>query len=94
MAATKKTGYRRARPLVKLTPGQALRMVRELQGLTQVALGALVGWPQAQISALENERETLGHERAAKLARALHVHPAVLLFPSWEEEDEKPAKRA
>ena len=90
----KKTGYRPAHPLVKLTPGQAIRMIRELQELSQRDVSKIVDWPQAQISALENDRETLGHERAAKLARALRVHPAVLLYPSWDIEDEKPAKSA
>lgn len=91
--AAKKTGYTRARPLVKLTPGQALRMVRELQEVSQETLAKLCGMRQTQISALEAGRETLGHERAAKLARALHVHPAVILFPGWDEE-EAPKRRA
>lgn len=93
MAAIRKTGYRRARPPAKLTPGQAVRMTRELQALSQVELAELCDMTQTEISALEGGRQTMGHERAAKLARALRVHPATLLFPSWEE-DEKPAKRA
>jgi transcriptional regulator with XRE-family HTH domain len=47
---------------------------------------------QTEISAIEKGRTTLGADRAVKLARALRVHPAVLLFPSWEEEE--PGKRA
>ena len=35
---------------------------------------------------------TLGIERAEKLARALRVHPAVLLFPQWDVAKE--SKRA
>ena len=35
------------------------------------------------ISAIENNRINLGVERAKVLARALNVHPAVLLFPGW-----------
>jgi hypothetical protein len=29
---------------------------------------------------------TLGVERARRLARALKVHPAALLFPDWTDE--------
>ena len=92
LAAIKKTGYRPARPLVKLTPGQAVRMTRELQELSQTQLSKICGIKQTEISAIEKGRTTLGADRAVKLARALRVHPAVLLFPSWEEEE--PAKRA
>ena len=67
-----------------LTPGEALRMIRELQGLSQNELAKLSGIPQSNISALENGSRQLGRERAITLAKALHVHPAVLLFPDFE----------
>ena len=40
--------------------------------------------PQSTISAIENERISLGVERAKVLARALKCHPAVLVFPGWD----------
>jgi transcriptional regulator with XRE-family HTH domain len=61
-----------------------VRILRELQELTQNQLGELTGIPQATLSAIENDRVKLGVERAKVLARALNCHPAVLMFLSWE----------
>lgn len=88
--ATKKSRYVRARPLVKLTPGDALRIARELQEMSQTALAKSSGISQTEISAIERGRSTLGVDRAIKLARVLRVHPAVLLFPSWDIDEESP----
>jgi transcriptional regulator with XRE-family HTH domain len=73
-----------ARKRVEVTPGESVRIVRELQGLSQVELAALCGIPQATISSIETGRVNLGVDRARKLAVALRVHPAVLAFPGWE----------
>ena len=59
-------------------------MLRELQGLTQSELAELTGIPQSNISALESGTRQMGRERALVLAKALHVHPAVLLFPDFD----------
>jgi DNA-binding XRE family transcriptional regulator len=78
-----------ARPRVTLTPGASIRIARELQEMTQAELAQASGIPQGTISSLEKGRVTLGAERAEKLARALRVHPAVLLWPNWEESEAK-----
>ena len=78
-----------ARPRVVLSPGDSLRIARELQEMTQAELAAASGVAQGTISSLEKGRATLGAERAEKLARALEVHPAVLLWPNWEEGEAK-----
>ena len=67
-----------------VTPSEALKMLRELQGLSQSDLANLTGISQSNISALENSVTHLGRERALLLAKALHVHPAVLLFPDFD----------
>ena len=54
---------------------------------------AASGVSQPAISAIEGGRVELGADRARKLAEALHVHPAVLLFPDWEPAEVKPARR-
>jgi transcriptional regulator with XRE-family HTH domain len=59
-------------------------IIRELQELSQNQLSQLTGIPQATISAIENDRVRLGVERAKVLARALKVHPGVIVFPGWE----------
>ena len=70
----------------KLTPGKALKIFRELQGLSQLQLAEKTGLKQSTISALEHDRITLGLDRAKVLARTLNVHPAVLAFPDWESD--------
>lgn len=81
-------GFVPSRVRVALSPGAAVRVARELQALTQTELALASGVPQPTISSIENGRVTLGAERAERLARALRVHPAVLLWPNWDAEVE------
>ena len=76
--------YRPARKRVEVSVGESVRILRELQGLSQVRLAGLTGIPQTTISAIENNRVRLGVERAKVLAKALKCHPGVLVFPGWE----------
>jgi transcriptional regulator with XRE-family HTH domain len=85
MATTKKAGTIPARARVKLSPGDSVRVLRELQEMTQAELAEASGLSQPTISGIEKNRITLGAERAEKLALALRVHPAVLVWPNWEE---------
>jgi transcriptional regulator with XRE-family HTH domain len=86
-----KREFRRARSTVDVSPGESVRILRELQELSQNQLSRLTGIPQSTISAIENERVRLGVERAKVLARALRCHPAVLVFPGWEIERQSAA---
>ena len=85
------TEFKRAKRTVSVSVGESVRLVRELQELSQTDLAALTGIPQSTISAIENERINLGVERAKAIARALRVHPAVLVFPGWEVAQESAA---
>ena len=76
--------FRPAKKRVEVTPGESVRILRELQELSQSQLSELTGISQGTISAIENGRVNLGVERAKALARALKCHPAVLVFPGWE----------
>ncbi len=76
---------------VKLTPGEMARILREKNELTQSELAERTGLTQSTISNIENGRTQLGAERAKTLARALCVHPAVLLFPGWDVSEESAA---
>ena len=76
--------YRAAKKRIEVSVGESVRILRELQELSQSQLAELTGIPQATISAIENGRVNLGVERAKTLARALKCHPAVLVFPGWE----------
>ncbi len=86
-----KSEFRRARRTVDVSPGESVRILRELQELSQNELSRQTGIPQSTISAIENERVKLGVERAKVLARALRCHPAVLVFPGWDVESESAA---
>jgi len=61
-----------------------VRILRELQELSQNELSALTSIPQSTISAIERDRINLGVERAKVLSRALRCHPAILVFPGWD----------
>ena len=71
-----------AETLVHLTPGQAVRITREFAELTQAELATMSGLTQATVSAIETGRTSLGIARAKRLALAMKVHPASLLFPA------------
>lgn len=75
--------YRPARTRVPVSVGESVRIIRELQGMSQNELARHSGISQATISAIENDRVRLGVERAKRLARALRCHPGVLVFPGW-----------
>jgi len=83
--------YRPAKKRIEVSVGESVRIVRELQELSQNQLSALTGIPQSTISAIENDRVKLGVERAKTLATALKVHPGVLVFPGWELPEEAAA---
>ncbi len=83
IVANRKRDFRRARKTVEITVGESVRIIRQLQELSQNQLAERTGIPQSTISAIENDRIRLGVERAKVLARALKCHPAVLVFSGW-----------
>ena len=86
--------YRKAKKSVDVSVGESVRIMRELQELSQNKLAALTKIPQSTISGIENDRIQIGVERAKVLARALKCHPAVLVFPGWEIKDLKDLEAA
>ena len=83
--------FRPVRRRVEVSVGESVRIMRELQELSQNRLAELTGIPQTTISAIENDRVRLGVERAKVLARALRCHPAVLVFPGWDAHKQSAA---
>lgn len=83
--------FRKAQKTVDVSVGESVRIVRELQGLSQNGLSELTGIPQSTISAIENDRVKLGVERAKVIARAFGCHPAVLVFPGWDVTEDSAA---
>jgi len=80
--------YREAQKLAVVSIGESVRIIRELQELSQNELSSITGIPQSTLSAIEHDKINLGVERAKVLARALKCHPAVLVFPGWDVEHE------
>ena len=79
--------FRPAKRHIEVSVGESVRIIRELQEMSQGDLSHASGIPQSTISAIENDRINLGVERAKLLARALKCHPAVLVFPGWQLEE-------
>ena len=79
--------FRKAQRTIDVSVGESVRIMRELQELTQSELSERTAIPQSTISAIENDRINLGVERAKVIARALRCHPAVLVFPGWNVEE-------
>ena len=76
--------FRPDKKRIDVSVGESVRIIRELQSMSQNNLAKLSGIPQSTISAIENERINLGVERAKTLALVLKCHPAVLVFPGWD----------
>ena len=76
--------YNKAKKHITVSVGESVRIMRELQELSQNRLAELTGIPQATLSAIENNRISLGVERSKTIAKALKCHPAVLVFPDWD----------
>ena len=92
--------FRKAKSRVRISLGESVRIMRELQELSQNQLAEAAGISQStississisSISAIERERVNLGVERAKVLARALKCHPAVLIFLGWDASAESAA---
>ena len=83
--------FRKAGRRVQASTGESVRIMRELQELSQNQLAELARVPQSNISAIERDRVNLDVEHAKTLARALKCHPAVLVFPGWDVESESAA---
>lgn len=53
--------------------GESVRIIRELQGLSQNELSRLTKIPQSTISAIENSRVNLGVERAKAIGHRFFI---------------------
>jgi len=80
--------YKKAQKRADVSIGESVKIIRELQKLSQNELSVITGIPQSTLSAIEHDKINLGVERAKVLARALQCHPAVLVFPGWDVNQE------
>ena len=80
--------YKEAQKRTDVSVGESVKIIRELQELSQNDLSSITGIPQSTLSAIEHDKINLGVERAKVLARALKCHPAVLVFPGWDVKND------
>ena len=76
-------GFRPAKKRVEVSVGESVRILRELEELSQSRLSELTGIPQATISAIENGRVNLGVERRLTVSGFRYcdlMHPQRLAF--------------
>ncbi len=83
--------YKPANTYARLTPGETIRMLRELEGWSQQSLAKRSKISVTNLSLLENERVEIGKKRAERLAKAFGVHPAMIMFPEYEAMEIKKA---
>src|SRR3954467_14322755 len=79
-------------PIWLQTPAQLadhLRSFRKARGLTQAALGRLVGLDQTRIAKIERDPRTVSFGQLMRLLSALHVR--VLLQPVNGKQPQPPA---
>jgi len=68
-----------AKKHIAVSSGESVRIIREMQELTQDELAELVNMPTAVLEAIEADQLELSTANAELLAHALKIHPAVLL---------------
>ena len=88
MKKIKQKDFVAAKDAISMSPGEMLATLRRLQELAQSELAKLTGMTQANISNMESGRQQIGRDRALTLAKALKVHPAVIMFPNYRVVDE------
>lgn len=69
----KKKVYLPAKKTIEVSAGESVRIIRELQELSQCGLAEVTGIARSAISAIEQDRIRLSIKRAKLLARALKV---------------------
>ncbi|MCY4644723.1 MAG: helix-turn-helix transcriptional regulator [Bacteriovoracales bacterium] len=82
-----KRNFIKAHTNTTMSPGEMLKTLRELQELSQKELAELTGVSQSNISAIETGARQIGRERSLLFAKALKVHPAVILFPDFDIQE-------
>ena len=87
MRSREHTEFEPAKPHAKLTPGEVIRMLRELKGWTQDELAKRSGISATNISLLENDKVEIGKKRVEQIAKAFAIHPAFIMFPEYEGKE-------
>lgn len=65
-----------------VSSGRIIRSRRKNLGLTQEDVSKMTGLQTTFISAIENDKKSLGVQSAIKIAAAIGLHPGTILFSS------------
>ncbi len=76
--------FRPAKVHALVRVGEVIRILRQKKGWTQEKLAQESKISASNISLLENNRVEIGKKRAEQLAKALDVHPAIIMFPEYD----------
>lgn len=83
--------YSPVRKRIDLSTGDSVRIMRELNELTQTQLAETTGIPLGTLASIENDQLALDVEHAAILAAALHVDPSILLSTGGRSDNKSVA---
>jgi len=72
--------YQEAKSRTKVSIGESVCIIRELQELNQYELSSIIGIPESVLSAIEHDKVKIDVERA----KTLKCHSAVLVFAGWD----------
>lgn len=68
---------------IELSPGEMVRIARHFQGMTLSELAKESGIRYQVLQRIEHGLNQVTIERAEKLAKALKIHPSVIVWPNW-----------
>lgn len=68
----------------ELTTGRAIRAKRKNYGITLEEVSKITGISVTNLSAIENDKKTIGLKTAIKIGAAIGLHPSTILFPNNE----------
>ena len=73
-------------PLVRVTPGEVIRIIRKNRKMTVRQLAKMSGLDPDQIRTMESSNR-VGRLGCMAVAKALRVSPAVIMFPEFSSND-------
>ncbi|PWU20552.1 MAG: hypothetical protein C5B49_04080 [Bdellovibrio sp.] len=74
------------------TAGTIIRAFRTNFHITQKEMSEVIGVPETNLSAIENDRREIGVDLATRIGAFLGIHPSLLLFPNGQEAEIKKHK--
>ena len=87
LAKAKKAAVPWRDPLIGVTPGKALRIVRKRRNMSVAKLAKKAGLTPVEIEHMETKNR-IGRLRCMAVAKALRISPTVIMFPDFKHDDD------